>query len=224
MPINTVMNLAFSGQNCGVPFAVSMAYIQLLEDPADETPTGRQLVLQWLNQEPGPWTHIREFLGETFKIECAVVSYNQISETILLQGVDGLGDTASWPSPYALQVECAPQDPHADDRHGRFYWPGFLLTSSQFGGVKDTMGPILRTWMTRLQFVDNTDLDWRYRLYPHINYEAVNQPLAPPCSLPYFHPIIKNIGNRRADDCATFASGGGGQFDPVEGPEPPPGP
>ena len=216
MPVGEIYDLRLSGIYCGVPVAISLAYKQVEPDPAlPETP-GRRLVEAWFTEANGPWTWIVNFISEQLSWECAVVTYGSTVETILLQNGMGVATTPSLPTTQSLQVDIPGSAPHRSKRPGRFYMPGFLVEHVERGAWKSTALAILRTWMVRLEQVDNDGGAFRFLLYPHYGYRDVGGGTSEFASNPYFHPFVKVIANRQADDCGTFAATQNLIFNPIE--------
>lgn len=219
MAINDVLGMNLSGKYCGVPIAISLAYRQELDDPVGET-TGRQLVTQWFTEADGPWDRLRDLISDDLNWECAVVNYGDESETVLITGGEGLAALPSWPTPYALQVNIPSSDSWPDSREGRFFMPGFTLAEFPNGVMGNAVQADLALVMNALLNVDDTGGGIRYVLYPHADYKDRNGGVSAKASVPYPSPFIKNIGNRRADNCAAFQAAGGGSFSPIVVPPP----
>lgn len=223
MPLNAVLRMNLAGVICGVPFSIDLAYKQVEPDPPLPQTTGRQLVERWFADDPGPWSHVRTKITEDLNFECASVSYDNEAETILLQ--DGQGDavTPPLPTPLALQVNVPGITPNNVKDEGRFFMPGLLILDTFRGGIDPDSIGFFNTWMSRLLQVDNSSGTFRYLLYPHPKYTDGAGSTDTLADLPFWSMFLKVIGNRKADDCSTFAATGAGQFDPVVIP-PTPGP
>lgn len=217
MPADTVLDVNISGVYCGVPWSISLAYKQLVADPVLPQTTGREFVEHWFNDLTGPWRTIRENLSTQMQAQCVAISYAGQSESLLLTGAIGLDGTPSWPTQLCVQINTPSTDPHPDSDEGRFFMPGFVMSQIVNGNIDPDFLTDLDSFMLSLLDIDNGS----YVLYPHAKYLdrlGGNDSVA---SLPYYHPFIKIIGGRKADDCATFAASGAPEFLPIDVPLPP---
>lgn len=212
MPVGAIMDMTLIGDYCGVPVSCSLTYKQVEPDPAAGPSPGRRLVQRFFADNPGPWFHIRDKLSQDLEWLCGVVRYGEINEVELLTNTIGLSPNPSWPTSLALQVNTPSSDPHPDADEGRFFWPGFLIEDLDKGGIDPDEHGFLNTWMSRLLQLDNDGGVFRYLLYPHAGYLDKNGGTDVITTLPYWLPFVKVIGNRKGDDCATFAAIGGAQF------------
>lgn len=213
MPIDTVLSMDLQALYCGVPINISLAYKQLVTDGSLPAPPGENLVERWMNEVNGAWRTIRGSISTAFEWQCAVVSYDAESEVVILSNLIGIGIGASWPTQQAIQVNTPSDDPYPDKREGRFYMPGFLVADMVNCNIDPDFLPTLDSWMLALMSIDAGN----YVLYPHGTYVdrlGGNDSVG---SEPYYHPFIKVIGQRRTDDCATFAASGAPQYSPIVG-------
>lgn len=213
MPIDTVLALDLQAVYLGVPVSVSLAYKQTVTDGSLPAPPGEHLAERWMNEVNGAWRTIRADISASFEWQCANISYDNLIETVLFSNLIGLGVTASWATQLALQVNTPSDDPYSGKREGRFFMPGFLIAELTNCNIDPDFLVTLDSWMLALMSIDSG----AYVLYPHKEYRdrlGGNDSVA---SEPYYHPFIKVIPDRQADDCATFASTGSAEFDPIVG-------
>ncbi|GAG91513.1 unnamed protein product, partial [marine sediment metagenome] len=156
--------------------------------------------------------------------ECAVSSYQDKVDTVFLTDGAGLIDTPSQPSTHCIQFNCPALFPHEDGYEGRFFMPGIPISATNRSGFSTTMNVALLIFEAAAISVDSItsgDPD-AYRMIPHAKYLDKNGEQALIDGyLPYHSEFVKVIGNRRADNCAAFAGGGDGDFDPYEIPAEP---
>lgn len=213
MPIGSIHKLNFQGEFCSVPIAISMAYKQLADDPVDVN-TGVNLIAKWFDEPSvsgGAWRYLRPFLSDELGFACATDSYDNTMVSAFLNGAVGLNTDDATPSPFALQVEIQPQNPHPLAYPGRFYMPGFTNNQLERAGFNDALTQALLQFYVNLLEVEDlgTGQGPRYHLIPHAGYldraGTRNDVLA---FVPSGNLMTKVIGSRRSDTCQAFLSGG----------------
>jgi hypothetical protein len=113
--------------------------------------------------------------------------------------------------------------PHPEGDEGRFYWPGFLRDNTWRSGWTATFNAELVVWATSMLSMEghSSAASNAWRVVPHPKF--VDKDLGTTDVwgwLPYHHPWVKVLGNRKASNCAAFIGGGEGDFGPVVIPPP----
>lgn len=216
--------LSLGGTYLGVPVAVGMAYQQEETDPVAVS-AGQDLINSWFLNETGPWSLIRAKCSNQLNWDCATSAWGEQVHTTFLSGGNGLSALPSLPSTHCCQVNVPPLKPHPDGYEGRFYWPGFLREDTLRSGWTFAMNAILVVWETALLSLEghSSAASGAWRIVPHPKYLDVALGTTDVWGwLPYHHPWVKVLGNRKADNCAAFTGGGDGDFGPVVIPPPVP--
>lgn len=218
-----IITMVASGTYCGEPVAISMAYRQDRDDPANVTP-GRDLALSWFTGVGGPWWFFQNLLCDDLKWDCVSTAWPGNADTTFLQNIQGSVNTPATPSPICAQVNVPALRPHENKHEGRFYLPGIPVAAVQRSGFTQLFQSNVQVPLQAMLRISSvTDFfNNAYYLVPHAKYvDDQGTSANAEAYLPYLNLFLKALGARKTNACGAFLGGGGGDFNPGVGPDVP---